>query len=73
MADLDRTFEAAAARLHVCYAAAYFAETLRSSQFGAEVRLTELAQIARRARNATDDGDVGELADLIGRAAPYVN
>ena len=36
VADLARDFAAAAPRLRVCYAAAYFAEVLRSSRYGGD-------------------------------------
>jgi Ca-activated chloride channel family protein len=52
----------------VCYTAAYFAEVLRGSQYGKEVRLSDLAEIASGAASATDDRDVAELADLVRRA-----
>ena len=69
VADLARDFTAAAARLRVCYAAAYFAEALRASRYGGEVRLTDLANVADKAASATGDQDVSDLADLIRRAS----
>ncbi len=68
VADLGRPFDEAAPRLQVCYAAAYLAEVLRRSPYGAEVRLGDLARIADRAAGRTDDQDVRDLADLIRRA-----
>jgi Ca-activated chloride channel family protein len=68
VADLARDFTAAAPRLRVCYAGAYFAEALRASRYGGEVRLTDLATIAGKAASATGDQDVSDLADLIRRA-----
>jgi Ca-activated chloride channel family protein len=68
VADLNGSFDAAAPRLRVCYTAAYFAETLRHSPYGTEVRLSDLATIAKRAAGQTDDPDVADLADIIRRA-----
>jgi Ca-activated chloride channel family protein len=62
-------FEAAAPRLRLCYAAAYFAEVLRRSPHAGEVRLTDLAQIADEVAARTDDREITELATLIRRAA----
>ncbi len=69
VADLGGSFTEAVPRLQVCYAAAYFAEALRRSPYGAEVRLGDLAEIAARAATRTGDPDVADLARLIGRAA----
>ncbi len=69
VADLDRDLAAAAPRLQVCYAAAYFAESLRHSPYATEVSPGDLARIAAAAARRTDDGEVSDLADLIRRAA----
>ena len=69
VADLGTDFAEASPRLQVCYAAAYFAEVLRDSPFGRDVRLADLAVIADRAAAATDDSGVRELAALIGKSA----
>jgi Ca-activated chloride channel family protein len=69
VADLGGAFEEAAPRLQVCYAVAYFAEALRRSPYGAEVRLGDLARIASRAASRTGDRNVADLAQLIGKAA----
>ncbi len=77
--DLGRTLEAASPQLRVDYAAAYFAEVLRGSRYGDEVRLADLASIADHAaaktengptgaEPATGDADVADLASLIRRA-----
>jgi len=68
VADLDGPFAQAAPGLQVCYAAAYFAEALRASPYGAEVALTDLARIAAQAADRTGDADVTELAALIHQA-----
>ena len=65
---LTGDFEDASPRLRATYAAAYFAEVLRDSRYGKEVRLSDLAGIAEGAFRQTDDAQVGELADLIRRA-----
>jgi Ca-activated chloride channel family protein len=66
--DLAGSFSTAAPRLRVCYVAAYFAEALRHSPYGSEIRLGDLAQIASRAADQTEDADVTDLAALIRRA-----
>ena len=68
VADLGRAFAEAAPRLQVCYAAAYFAEVLRQSPYGAEVNPGDLGSVAARAAARTDDPDVIDLAELIRRA-----
>jgi Ca-activated chloride channel family protein len=67
--DLDVPFEEAASGLHVCYAAAYFAEALRGSPYGAQVQLADLASLADDAAYASEDPSVTALADTIRRAA----
>jgi Ca-activated chloride channel family protein len=64
-ADLGSDFGQSAPRLRVSYAAAYFAEYLRRSPYGAELRLTDLAAVAER---AGEDADVTDLASTIRRA-----
>jgi Ca-activated chloride channel family protein len=54
--------------MRTSYAAAYFAEALRESRYGREVRLADLAAIAAEAGDAARDPDVRELADLISQA-----
>jgi Ca-activated chloride channel family protein len=66
--DLGGDFAGASPRLQVCYAAAYFAESLRRSPFAREVRLADLATVADDAFHATDDPQVSELAELIRRS-----
>ncbi|SCF20398.1 vWA domain-containing protein [Micromonospora mirobrigensis] len=65
VADLDRDFTEASARLRTCYAAAWFAQALRQDR---PAHLDELATIADRAAAETDDGDVRDLGRVI-RAA----
>jgi Ca-activated chloride channel family protein len=67
--DVDGSFGGGSPRLQVCYAAAFFAETLRHSPYASAVRLADLASVASTAYDVTDDPQVGELADLIRRAA----
>jgi Ca-activated chloride channel family protein len=67
--DLDGAFGTAAPRLRQCYAAAYFAEVLRNSRYGTEVRLADLGRLADDVAAATDDPDVSELAGLVRKAA----
>lgn len=62
---LDVPFQQASPRLRVCYAAAYFAEVLRGSQYGTEVRLTDLAGIASQAAEETGDPAAATLAETI--------
>lgn len=60
--DLARGFAAATPRLRLDYAAAYFAESLRDSAYGREVRLADLAGIAE---TIGDDSEAADLASLI--------
>ena len=69
VADLDGDFAGASPRLRVCYAAAYFAESLRRSSYGGEVRLPDLAAVAEDAFRSTEDPQVAELATLIRKSA----
>jgi Ca-activated chloride channel family protein len=66
---LDDDFTGASPRLQVSYVAAYFAEVLRHSPYGAEVNLPSLAGIADKAADRTDDSAVSDLAAVIRRAA----
>jgi Ca-activated chloride channel family protein len=68
VADLDRGFNNASPRLRVDYAAGFFAEVLRHSPYGQNIRLNDLAAIADDAARQTDDDQAAELADLIRRA-----
>jgi Ca-activated chloride channel family protein len=68
-ADLSGEFAGASPRLRVCYVAAYFAESLRHSPYGGEVRLPQLATMADDAFHATGDAQVAELASLIRKSA----
>jgi len=67
--NLADEFTASRPRLRQCYAAAYFAEVLRGSRLGGQVRLPDLARIADGVAQATEDADVTELAALIRQAA----
>src|SRR5262249_58550707 len=67
-ADLGGSFTSASVRLRVDYAAAFFGEVLRQSQYGGQVRANDLAAIAESAFTDTDDAQVHELAPLIRRA-----
>jgi Ca-activated chloride channel homolog len=68
VSQLSGAFTAAAPRLRVTYAAAYFAESLRGGAYATEARLTDLAAVADGAARATEDRDVADLADLIRKA-----
>jgi Ca-activated chloride channel family protein len=63
--DLDIPFASASPRLRVDYAAGFFAEVLRDSPYGRDVRLEDLADIVESAARQTEDGQVGELGELI--------
>jgi Ca-activated chloride channel homolog len=65
VSDADVAFASAPPRLRVDYAAGFFAEALRESPYGRDVRLDELAEIARTAAAELDDAQVEELARLI--------
>jgi Ca-activated chloride channel family protein len=69
VSELDIDFEAASPRLRVAYTAGFFAEVLRESPYGEDVRLADLAVIAEDAAAQTEDEQVAELADLIRRVA----
>jgi Ca-activated chloride channel family protein len=64
-ADLAGSFTGASPRLRVDYAAAFFGEVLRHSQYGNQVRAGDLASIADSAFVDTEDPQVHELAALI--------
>jgi len=66
--ELNVAFGAASPRLRVDYAAGFFAEVLRESPYGRDVRLEDLAAVAETAYRDTEDAQVAELADLIERA-----
>lgn len=67
VSDLGGDFAGASPRMRTDYAAAYFAEVLRHSEFAAEVRVRSLADIAEDAYHDTGDQQVSELAELIRR------
>jgi Ca-activated chloride channel family protein len=71
VSDLSRPFGSTSPRLRVTYAAAFFAEVLRDSPYGRDVRLGDLSAIAREAYYQTGDAQVADLADLIERASDY--
>lgn len=66
--DLGGAFATASPRLRVDYAAAWFAEVLRRSPYGNEVRLSDLAAVAGSASEQTEDAQVAELVTLIRRS-----
>jgi Ca-activated chloride channel homolog len=68
VADLQGAFATASPRLRVCYAAAFFAEVLRSDPEAGQVSLDDLASTASGAYAVTKDAQVRDLADVIGRA-----
>jgi Ca-activated chloride channel homolog len=63
--DVDVPFASSSPRLRVDYAAGFFAEALRESPNGRDVRLDDLAAIAETAADQTEDAQVEELARLI--------
>ncbi len=67
VSDLDAVFASASPRLRIDYAAGFFAEVLRDSPYGRQVRLADLFAIAEAAARQTEDAQVAELADLIRR------
>jgi Ca-activated chloride channel family protein len=66
--DLDGEFARSSVRLRVDYVAAFFAEVLRNSPYGSEVRLGDLRTLADTSYEVTEDPQVKELATLISRA-----
>ena len=70
--ELDVAFGTASPWLRVAYAAGYFAEVLRASPYGRDVRLADLAAIAEAAAVETEDASVAELAQLIRRAQRFI-
>jgi Ca-activated chloride channel family protein len=66
--ELDGELARASARLRVDYVAAFFAEVLRQSPYGSEVRLGDLRSLADATYGDTEDPQVKELAMLISRA-----
>jgi Ca-activated chloride channel family protein len=67
-ADLAGQFTGASPYLQTGYAAGYFAEVLRGSPYGQQVRLGDLADIAARAADRTHNNQITDLAGLIRRA-----
>lgn len=67
--DVSGTFRSADPHLRLAYAAAFFAETLKSTRYAAEVRLPELAQIAQDANDELGDSKVDELVNAIDKAS----
>ncbi len=65
--DLDVSFASASPRLRVDYAAGFFAEVLRESPYGHDVRLDDLAAVVEAAADQTEDTQVAELGRLIRR------
>ncbi|NUT37977.1 MAG: DUF3520 domain-containing protein [Hamadaea sp.] len=65
VADVAGGFGGADPHLRLAYAAAFFAEALRSSSYAAEVRLAELAEIAGDAAAELRDPKADELAEAI--------
>ena len=63
--DLDVPFDAGAPRLRVDYVAGFFAEALRRSPYGQQIRVEDLAVIAHDVAEQTEDEQVAELAHLI--------
>jgi Ca-activated chloride channel family protein len=66
--ELDGEFARSSIRLRIDYVAAFFAEVLRESPYGADVRLGDLRTLADTAAGITEDPQVRELATLIARA-----
>lgn len=64
-ADVAGGFGGADPHLRLAYAAAFFAEALRSSSYAAEVRLAELAEVAEDAAAQLRDPKADELAEAI--------
>ncbi len=63
--DIDGSMAAASPWLRVDYAAGFFAEVLRESPYGRDVRLDSLAATVEAAARQTEDAQVAELAKLI--------
>ena len=61
-------FARSSVRLQVDYVAAFFAEVLRNSPYGSQVRLGDLRTLADSTYEVTEDPQVKELANLIARA-----
>jgi Ca-activated chloride channel homolog len=68
VSELDVFFGSASPRLRVDYAAGFFAEILRQSEYGQDVRLADLAAIVHDAYAETEDAQVAELGQLISRS-----
>jgi Ca-activated chloride channel family protein len=71
--DLAGRFSAGDPHLRLAYAAAFFAEALKSTRYGAEVRLPELQAIASDANEELRDPKVDELVAAIASAARVRN
>jgi Ca-activated chloride channel homolog len=67
--DIGGSFAGSDPHLRLAYAAAFFAETLKSTRYATEVRLPELAQIAADANEELNDAKVDELVRAIDGAA----
>lgn len=66
--DLSGDFAGADPRLRVCYAAAFFAVSLRGGEGARDVNLTDLARIADDAAARLNERQSDDLADLIHKA-----
>jgi len=69
VSDLTGGFRSADPHLRVAYAAAFFAEALKSSSYAAEVQLAQLGQIVADANEELRDPKVAELAEAIRTAS----
>jgi Ca-activated chloride channel family protein len=67
--DVSDSFTSADPHLRVAYAAAFFAEILKSTPYASSVRLSELGEIAADANEELNDPKVDELVRTIGGAA----
>jgi Ca-activated chloride channel homolog len=67
--EIAGRFTSADPHLRLAYAAAFFAETLKSTRYAAEVRLPELAAIAADANEELNDPKVDELTAAIESAS----
>jgi len=68
VADLSGGFRSADPHLRVAYAAAFFAEALKTSRYAGEVQLDQLSQIAADANDELRDPKVDELVEAIAAA-----
>lgn len=67
--DVSGRFTSGDPHLRLAYAAAFFAEILKSTPYANDVRLSELAEIAASANEELNDPKVAELVRTIGGAA----